>query len=306
MPGGHADDRKALQWCGTVPADSVSVEDLQRRLAQFCIHWVFQRERAQTGYEHYQLYCKFRQKQRLAAVKAKLHATAHWESARGSIRQNWDYCTKTSTRVEGPWSSGSCPQDEGQGKSSRRAEAVAFIQDGGTWEQVVEDYADVLATSYSNLERLYQDVFWSKPIEEDPFGNDQLCPWMLELLAGIEVPDRRSVNWVVDLEGGKGKTRFVKYLKFKFGDDVYICRGGKMADIAYEYGGQSIVLFDLPREKQDFFQYSLLEAFKDGFLTSTKYHVKTKWFEVPFVCVMANWAPDFGKLSQDRWNIIQI
>lgn len=52
-----------------------------------------------TGTKHLQGYCVFTTVQRLSSMK-KIHATAHWEQARGSTAQNIEYCSKEGDFVE--------------------------------------------------------------------------------------------------------------------------------------------------------------------------------------------------------------
>lgn len=64
--------------------------------------YVFQLEQGQTGYMHYQIYLCLHPKQRLSWLKSHIDRTAHWEPARHPEEAR-EYCSKTDTRVEGPW-----------------------------------------------------------------------------------------------------------------------------------------------------------------------------------------------------------
>lgn len=119
-------------------------------------------------------------------------------------------------------------------------------------------------------------------MDDEPFDGCELEEWMRDLVADVNLPDHRTINWVVDLERGKGKTRLPEWLAWKYPREVFVTRGGKLADLAYEYKGQRIVVMDLPKEKQDYFQYSVLESLKDGYMTSSKYQSVTKWFKPPW------------------------
>lgn len=46
-------------------------------------------------------------------MKEKFSATAHWEVARGTPQENKDYCTKSATKVAGPWEFGELPPKQG-------------------------------------------------------------------------------------------------------------------------------------------------------------------------------------------------
>ena len=127
--------------------------------------------------------------------------------------------------------------------------------------------------------------------------------WQSELVAKLsEVPDDRTIHWYYDMEGNKGKSYFAK----NYAGSNYYVNGGKSADIFYGYEYQSVIFFDLARMKQDIVQYDVMEAFKNGQFYSTKYESKLVRFNVPHVVVFSNFYPDLGKLSSDRWNIIEI
>lgn len=65
---------------------------------------VLQKERCETtGREHLQGYIEFTRPKRLMAVKRMLGETAHLELAKGNRLSNVEYCTKSESRIEGPW-----------------------------------------------------------------------------------------------------------------------------------------------------------------------------------------------------------
>lgn len=66
---------------------------------------VWQKEKGEQGTEHYQGYVEFKSSKKLDAVK-RILPTAHWEIRRGSQQDAIDYCTKTDSWVEGPWTHG--------------------------------------------------------------------------------------------------------------------------------------------------------------------------------------------------------
>lgn len=76
---------------------------------------IYQLERSPTtGRLHLQGYLHVRSPCRLSGVKAILgDDTAHIEKAKGSPRDNWIYCSKEESRVDGPWSVGDLPKGKG-------------------------------------------------------------------------------------------------------------------------------------------------------------------------------------------------
>lgn len=114
--------------------DGPTLLDLLSTIAGFV---VFQKEQGAQGTIHFQGYIQCTIRKRLTSVK-KILPTAHWEPARGTPEQCETYCTKTDTRIEGPWTSG---QVTTQGQ---RGDVVAFrdaILEGKSDIDLLEEYA---------------------------------------------------------------------------------------------------------------------------------------------------------------------
>jgi len=114
----------------------------------------------------------------------------------------------------------------------------------------------------------------------------------------------RQVTWVVDLEGGKGKTYLSNCIQANF--STFYCRGGKIADVAHSYNYEEYVIFDFTRESEEYVSYSTIEMFKDGKIWSPKYESCIKITTPKKVLVLSNFAPDKTKMSSDRWDIINL
>ncbi|WAR27255.1 MREP-like protein [Mya arenaria] len=81
---------------------------------------------------------------------------------------------------------------------------------------------------------------------------------------------------------------------------------GKSANIAHAYNCEKIVVFDFARCMQEFVNYSIIEAIKNGLIFSPKYESKSLQFKEPAVIVFANDVPCLKQLSEDRWNLMTI
>lgn len=133
-----------------------------------------------------------------------------------------------------------------------------------------------------------------------------LRPWQDDIITLLlKEPNDRTINWVWDSKGNTGKTSLCKYLIIKmkafyaYGDAKDVkCALAQSKDLP------RIILIDIPRGGR--IDYKLLEEIKNGLLFSGKYESKMIIMNSPHLVVFANRAPDTEKLSQDRWNIMEI
>ncbi len=88
--------------------------------------------------------------------------------------------------------------------------------------------------------------------------------------------------------------------------DAQIIQNGKSTDIAHSYQYKNLIIVDLARCKEGFVNYAILENIKNGVMFSPKYDSHTKYFKPPHLVVMANWWPEYWKMSMDRWLIYQL
>lgn len=146
----------------------------------------------------------------------------------------------------------------------------------------------------------------------DPMLNKKLFKWQIKILDLLkEKPDDRSIHWFWEPNGGVGKTTFVKSLVIKNNDYIYI--SGAVADIKYgifkfiesKGRGPKTIFMNIPRCVEHI-SYNALEQVKDGIFYNTKYESDMVVFDNPHVIIFANEPPDFGKMSKDRWNVVQI
>lgn len=176
----------------------------------------------------------------------------------------------------------------------------ASIKDGKRGLELMEEHS----VAYAKYPRFIHDYI--RAVEESRVSKEILIPrdgWQQELMDTLNGPvDSRSIIWIYDLQGNKGKSYFARNYE---GRNYYVT-GGKAADIFYGYEYQPVVFFDLARMKQDIVQYDVMEAFKNGQFYSTKYESKLVRFNVPHVVVFSNFYPATQMLSADRWDIREI
>ena len=102
---------QSKRWCFTL--NNYSGYDEQVFIDVDCKYIIFAKEYCPTtGTPHLQGYIVFEGNKRLSGMK-KIHATAHWEAAKGSTAENIDYCSK----------SDACPVVRGVPPQDRKAQA---------------------------------------------------------------------------------------------------------------------------------------------------------------------------------------
>lgn len=106
-----------------------------------------------------------------------------------------------------------------------------------------------------------------------------LRPWQRDLAGQLQgKADNRSINFYVDEEGNKGKSWFQKWFT-DANSDSQMLQPGKKGDIAYALDeSKRVFFFNVSRGNLKYLQYSVLEAFKDGVIFSTKYRSVVKRF----------------------------
>lgn len=173
-----------------------------------------------------------------------------------------------------------------------------LIKDGKRGLELMEE----CSKEYAKYPRFIHDYI--RALEESGVVREKLIPrngWQSRLFDDLSgVPDSRKVIWIVDDAGNSGKSYFATHYDDK---RSYYITGGKACDIFYGYQYEPVVFFDLARMKQDYVQYDVMEAFKNGQFYSTKYECKNVKFNTPHVVVFSNFYPATNMLSADRWDI---
>lgn len=106
------------------------------------------KEVGESGTPHLQCYARFKTKKRLTALK-KLLPTAHWEVAKGTPRQNRDYCSKDGDFLE----VGDIPKTAGETQRERYAHAWECATRGD-----LDDIApDIRIKHYRTLQQIASD-----------------------------------------------------------------------------------------------------------------------------------------------------
>jgi len=142
-------------------------------------------------------------------------------------------------------------------------------------------------------------------LEEDNFYD-----WQRTLLAQLgQQPDKRSVLWYFDPEGGCGKTEICRYLLAKVEGVLYLTSAaGKdlVHQVVKAQKDPKIIIMNLPRSAEGKFSYASVESIKDGLIFSGKYEGGSRLMPHPHLVIFSNWYPDITQLTPDRWIIREL
>lgn len=112
---------------------------------------MFQREKGhETGTEHIQMFLVFTIGKRFATVK-EYFPTAHIEKAQGSSVQCRDYCSKSDTRISGPYELGEFAQ---QGSRTDLKTIVELVQANASDEDILRLYPSQFLLYSEKIQRL--------------------------------------------------------------------------------------------------------------------------------------------------------
>lgn len=262
-------------------------------------HAIWQKEECpETKRKHHQVYLRTRQPITFETMKKKF-PKAHIEQC-WSPEDAEKYCSKTTTRIEGPFEAGDKPSP-GKPESSLQHWATELTKGTVTIDDMWKAEEYHLLHQYKKI--LYEAA--SRAPIKDISDIKELKDWQADIIKIVEQPaDKRSIYWIYDEQGGKGKTELTKYIMSRY--KTCVLRDCERAmDGAYIYNGEPIVIFDMPRSSEKF-NPSLMEQIKDGMVLSTKYESKMKIFPGNrHVFVFANCEPGMY-FSKDRIKLIRI
>lgn len=130
--------------------------------------------------------------------------------------------------------------------------------------------------------------------------------WQEEIMDLLELPpDDRTIYWVYEKNGSRGKTALLKHIKLTLPKVKLV--GGNRKDMKYACQGKpEIVIVNLTRRTGNKMSYEGIEAVKDGIFFSEKYESNDVVMNCPHVLIVANEPPQWTQLSPDRWEVYKI
>lgn len=136
--------------------------------------------------------------------------------------------------------------------------------------------------------------------------------WQNNILSLIKSkPDNRKIHWYYDYTGNIGKSYLFKYICLT--NNNIIIADGKKDNIFNQINTlltnnkePEIILLDVPRTNEDYFNYGAIEQIKNGCIYSGKYEGGVCLFKIPHIIIFANFEPDLNKWSEDRYDITHL
>jgi len=276
--------------------DEAELESLRANLQKEARYAIFGKEVGKEDTPHLQGYASFGNAYRLKRVKLLLGERCHVEVARGNEEENYIYCSKENNfeefgkRIE----------------SGKRNDLELFKEAVKNGDLNPKSLREKHSTVFARCPRFCIDYINDNTEVLKPECHP-LREWQADLFKQLKFkPDDRKIKFVVDRAGNEGKTWFCKYYCYLHDDAMYM-RPTKHADMAYALMQNLRVLFlDCTRQQIEHLPYSFLESVKDGLVFSPKYESRMKMFSPVHVVVMMNEEPNYGFLSEDRYDVIRL
>ena len=249
---------------------------------------------------HLQAYIEFTRTVRFNVVR-RILPDAYWQPAEGSVKANYDYCSKSlNFFVIGNF------DKELKMKNMAVGSIISGLLDPKCALQVQcsNEYAQKFAFFNQIVPKVEQMRVKENLFRE--WKKKNLYHWQDLVLRLLFQQDDRKVMWVWDEVGNKGKSFLAHYLSILY---KFLLLDGTISsrDLPGIYSPASPgVCIDVCRSSRFNFDYAILESLKNGYLVTGKYEGKQMRFNPAKIIVFANFPPDKSNLSHDRWDIHQL
>ena len=295
---------RATRWCFTLnhwtPEEYNGLTILGN--APDTTYAVYGKEIGSNLTPHIQGFIIFQASRRFANVRSLL-PRAHIEQARGTSRQAAEYCKKDGDYEE----FGTFP-----GSSGRRSDLddqLEWLR--GFYEEHGRAPSDQEIALFQPAAFLrYRQNFSALARYRAPppvLREGALRDWQIAAAARLDAePDDRTIEFFIDIEGGKGKSWFQGWYLTNHTSRTQLLGVGKRDDVIYAIDEtKEVFLFNIPRLQMQYVQFTVFEQLKDRVLFATKYQSCTKILpKTPHVMVFANEMPSADQkqaMSSDRW-----
>jgi len=151
--GKNTAGNQLYKWCFTLKSEDCELSQLLGLLKEICKKFVFQLEKGDSGYEHYQGWMSLKMKERFNTVKNHFPQSIHLEPCKNSFASE-KYCSKQESRIDGPW--------------TEESKLVKIIKDLRPWQQGLVDLIKELDE---------RDVVWVYS-NKGGAGKSNLAKWL--------------------------------------------------------------------------------------------------------------------------------
>ena len=260
-----------------------------------------------TGREHLQFYINTFTPRSPPSLKD--HDRNVWVTVVRINNGAHNYCLKENTRISGPWEFGDKPVSRNnkidlkeKNKIIMEKGAIQAVKDGLISIEKLPQYLKglQLLENLSIVERMKNQEF--------PWVFHQWQKEILEKVSNSQLGDRKII-FIVDQEGGRGKTKFFGWLGATKQDVFQYLSIGKKEDMLNLARPEvKTYILDVARSEAEFVNYALLEKLKDGSWSSGKYEGKVSfgWNEIKNMIVCMNEFPKKTALSKDRYDVYEL
>lgn len=304
-PNGHNMPARSRGWCFTIHYADDRIDEILLHLQLLAddnsvSYVVVGREVCPTtGSKHLQGYVNFVAATTFGNVR-ELLPQSHIERARGSPEQNRTYCVKDGDFEE--W--GTLPDSPGRRTDwDRYKDWLSGLDRVPTERELIEHNPALWGRYRAAMREMAAELVPRVQLREG-----ELRQWQSSLLEELDgEADDRTITFVVDPQGGAGKSWFAGYVYGKRSDSQLL-GPGRRDDVAHVVDvRRRVFLVNVPRGQMEYLNYGLLESLKDRIVFSPKYNSQMKILDhVPHVVVFSNEGPDQSKMSGDRYRLIEL
>lgn len=257
MPGGGC-----CVWDFTAKCDDYELQEVKDILKRFTKKWAFQREKATSGYEHYQGRLSLKTKISSESLVARALGVT-WHISRTSTENSTNdfYVTKSDTRQEGPWS------DKDREIYVPR-QLLGRLENLLPWQQTVYDQRNLFDDRIVNC------------IHD--WGGNCGKSTLASLFDCYELG--------IDLDSGNDGQALIQDL----------CDQCKALD-THKPGVIFVDLERSFDQTKLYGMFTAIEKIKKGKLSDRRYTYTKWWIDSPQIWVFCNTLPKAHYLSEDRW-----
>lgn len=159
---------------------------------------------------------------------------------------------------------------------------------------------------------IYQSMLQGRRIQErqKTIQSTVLQDWQDKALDLFVNQGQREILFIVDQEGGRGKTFLADYIDSKYpGAATRTCFANNFGDVMYALSQNTeatMYIFDVPRDLHDI-HMNILESLKNGFYLNEKYFSKNiRLASSAKIIVTSNAHLPYNLLSKDRVVIMEL